>query len=252
MGKRLAAVFAVLILATALVQRARAQSPSVEVKLLELINGARSTPLAMHEGLRSQARSHAADMAAANRITHSGARSRIYRAEPIPAERDGPPDNGFTATWCEIAGWEPARPDENVAQTFFDAWQAKAEDRACMMSGSVTAVGIGMYQSGTKWWASFEAVQDTTRPPLPRPVFAGSSRPKVAAPRATATVTQSKRKTDSSSVGDLTKSSGPSLTPNFGWREIVVAVGAFMVMPLLHTMRRRRADRRLRRTIGLR
>lgn len=247
MTKRAATVLAALTIAMILGPGARAQSTSVEDKLLELINGARSRPLVMHEGLRAAARSHAANMAAANRIDHSGARSRIYRSEPIPAERDGPPDNGFTATWCEVAGWEPANADENVAKTFFDAWQAKSEDSACMMSPAMTAAGVGMYQSGKKWWASLEVVQDRTRPRVagaavvPRTTVSPTKRP-AASPRATSR--------ESSSVGDLAASRDTrAAKPWFGWREAAVMVGAFMVVPILHTVRRRAARRR-RHTIG--
>jgi len=218
-----------------------AQTPSVEEELLALMNTVRSPPVVMHAGLRAAARTHAADMAAADAISHAGARDRIYHAQPDPSQNTGPPDDGFTGTWCEVAGWEPAHADENIARRFFTEWRKKAEDNLCMTNERMTVAGLGVYERGPKWWATLLMVQDRT-PPKPE------ARPAVA-PTATPAVTPSamSNQAGGSEASGASRSSSSTSNPlPFGWREIAVSAAGLSVAPVTALLRRRRTRVRAR------
>jgi hypothetical protein len=222
----LGCVAAALVLAVAV--PARAQTPSVEEELLALINTSRgSKPVVMHAGLREVARKHAEAMATAGSLNHRRARQRIDSATPDRPEKGGPPDSGFTGTWCEVVGWEPAGADAGVARRFFADWRETGEDNRCMSNQDMTVVGIGVYERGNRWWATLEMAQDRTLPVAPkltpRPAEA------LVQPAATAAPT------------DLAESrTSAAESSGFGPKEIAVAVFGFSVVPVLHFLRRRR------------
>jgi len=219
---------------------ALAQTPSVEVDLLALINTARSQPVVMHAGLREAARKHAADMAAADAISHAGARDRIYHAQPDPPQNSSPPDDGFTGTWCEIAGWEPVHADENVAGRFFTEWRKKAEDNVCLINERVTVAGLGVYERGPRWWATLLMVQDTTLPRRAPPTVAPTVRPVRPAP------TAANQGQGAQALGAGSSSSSTSNPLPFGWREVAVSAGGLSVAPVTVLLRRRRSRVRVR------
>jgi hypothetical protein len=236
MTKRTVGLIALLLMVGAVAPFARAQTPSVEDQLLILINGARFNKVVMHAGLRTSGRQHSAAMASSGSIGHASSRSRIYASNPDPAESNGPPDDGFTSTWCEVAGWEPAGAEEGTARRFFDDWIQSAQDNACMTNPATTAAGIGVYESSGRWWATLEMIQDRTPP-----------RPPAVKPGATATPEVA---TSPAIFGDENGTPAPSnladsdqtstITRGIGWKELAVAAGGFSVVPILSTLRRRR------------
>jgi hypothetical protein len=239
MPKRLAAIGAIGFL-LAVAAPAHAQTPSVEDELLVLVNSARSRPVVMHAGLRQVARNHSAAMAVADSLSHRRAKARIDAAEPDPPEAHGAPDDGFTNSWCEVVGWEPAGADAGVAQRFFEDWRASAEDDACMTNSAMTVAGIGVYERGNRWWATLEMEDDRTPPgefaavPASTPHSARTTT-RTAAPAAA-----------SRPASNLTaaRSTAAQAGSEFDWRELAVAVAGFCVVPILYTIRRRRLARR--------
>ena len=215
---------------------ARAQTPSVEEELLALINTVRGTrPVVMHAGLRDVARKHAEAMATAGSLNHRRAKARIDSATPDRPEEGGPPDHGFTGTWCEVVGWEPGGPDVGVARRFFGDWRETPEDSKCMSNQDMTVAGIGAYERGNRWWATLEMVQDTTppngTPAKPTATPRGATLVRTAPPTAGPTDLAESRST----------AAGSSELP---LREIGVSILGFSVVPILYTVRRRSARRR--------
>jgi hypothetical protein len=238
---RRAAAAAGIVLATLpfVATAAHAQTPAAEDELLALINTVRgNNPLVMHAGLREIARAHAAAMATAGSLNHRRAKARIDSAQPDPPQSGGPPDNGFTGTWCEVVGWEPSGADAGVARRFFDDWRETAQDNSCMTNEHMTVAGIGVYERGNRWWATLEMEDDTTPPKASAPATAAPSpAPHPSAAAATTPPSTPAPRDLAEARSTATSSSG------LGWREIAVAVGGFMVVPVLHFLRRRRTAR---------
>ena len=236
MRTRVAAAAIVGVVMAVAIPSARAQTPSVEEELLSLINTVRGTkPVVMHAGLRDVARKHSEAMATAGSLNHRRAKARIDAATPDRPEEGGPPDHGFTGTWCEVVGWEPGGPDLGVANRFFADWRETPEDSKCISNRDMTVAGIGVYERGNRWWATLEMVQDTTPP------IASSAKP-TAAPRGASLV-----RTAAPTAGptDLAESRSTATgSSGVGWREIGVSLLGFSVVPILYTTRRRSARRR--------
>jgi uncharacterized protein YkwD len=144
--------------------RASADTVSMEDQLLALINGGRGAALASHSGLRVAGRSHSRDMAAAGQWNHDGAAERIHNAQPDPYETNGPPDDGFTGTWCENVDQEWGGTADTIAQRIYDRWHASAEHLQCMTNPQMTVAGVGIYFDGTNYWATLELARDLTPP----------------------------------------------------------------------------------------
>ncbi len=235
MRARVAAAVIAGVFVAVVMPAARAQTPSVEEELLALVNTVRAgRPVVMHAGLRDVARKHSAAMATAGALNHRRAKARIDSAEPDPQE-GGPPDRGFTGTWCEVVGWEPTGPDAGVARRFFADWRETPEDSKCMSNEDVTVAGLGVYERGNRWWATLEMVQDTTPP-------SGTTAKPTSAPRG---ATLLRTAPPAAGPTDLAESrsaaTGSSTIP---WREIGVSVLGFSVVPVLYVTRRRSARRR--------
>src|SRR5258708_3531132 len=111
MRTRVAAAVIAGVVVAVVMPAARAQTPSVEDELLALVNTVRGgRTVVMHAGLRDVARKHSAAMATSGSLNHRRAKARIDSAEPDRPQEVGPPDLGFTGTWCEVVGWEPTGP----------------------------------------------------------------------------------------------------------------------------------------------
>jgi len=226
----MSAVVAALALALVM-PAARAQTPSVEEELLALINTVRGgKSVVMHAGLRDVARKHSEAMASSGSLNHRRAKQRIDTATPDRPQEGGPPDPGFTGTWCEVVGWEPAGADAGVARRFFADWRETSQDNKCMSNPDMTVAGLGVYERGNRWWATLEMAQDRT---LPLPVK--NTPPPAAAVTRTATT---------AAPTDLAESrTSAADSSGLGWKEIAVAALGFSIVPILHTLRRRRAAR---------
>ena len=228
MRMRAAAVALAGVALVLVIPAARAQTPSVEEELLALINTVHAAkPIVMHAGLRDVARKHSEAMATAGSLNHRRAKQRIDSATPDRPQEGGPPDPGFTGTWCEVVGWEPAGADAGVARRFFADWRETAADNRCMSNTDMTVAGLGVYERGNRWWATLEMAQDAT-PPVP-----GKSTPPPAEAIARPTVTAAPTNLAESRTSATTSS-------GFGPKEIAVAVLGFSIVPILHFTRLRR------------
>jgi hypothetical protein len=167
-------------------------------------------------------------MATAGSLNHRRATARIDSAAPDPAQSGGPPDRGFTGTWCEVVGWEPGGPDAGVAERFFQDWRETDEDNRCMTNADVNVAGLGVYERGNRWWATLEMAQDTTPPAATKPKATPDAAERLV-PHVTAAPTNL-----AESRTSATASSG------FGPKEIAVAVLGFSIVPILHFVRVRR------------
>jgi hypothetical protein len=167
---------------------------------------------------------------------------------PDPPEKNGPPDHGFTGTWCEVAGWEPAGTEAGTARRFFDDWIQSAQDNQCMTNTDTTVAGVGVYQSAGRWWATLEMVQDRTPPAEGSASRLETSKPPAVGAAATPIVSRAPanaERSQSSGSEHVTESRGTQgASSSFGLREILVAVAGFSIVPLLYAMRRRAARRR--------
>jgi len=227
---------AIVGIVMALAVPARAQTPSVEEELLSLINTVRGgNAVVMHAGLRDVARKHSEAMATAGSLNHRRAKARIDSATPDRPEESGPPDHGFTGTWCEVVGWEPSGPDAGVARRFFADWRETPQDNKCMSNSNMTVAGLGVYERGNRWWATLEMAEDTT-PPNGKPVKPAAT-PRGITLVATAPPT--------AVPNDLAESRSTATgSSGIGWREVAVAAVGFSIVPILHGLRRRSARRR--------
>jgi uncharacterized protein YkwD len=166
-----------------------ADIPALESKILSLINAGRSgvgkKPLVMHAGLVLQARLHDKTMALLGHMTHEGAEKRIANASPVPAEANGPSDDGFTGAWCENVGWVEGSPAADVPRILFEAWEASPPHRECMydeVGAGFNAIGVGLHQDASgRWWATLELARDATLPgSAVSPASAAKPKPKPA------------------------------------------------------------------------
>lgn len=193
----------VIALAAALVPAPAASAQaSMEAEILSLINAGRRSeglgPLSSHAGLNAQARGHARAMAQADALGHSGAAGRIASAAPDPAEPNGAPDDGFTLhDWCENVGYVENASEAEIPEHFYRTWVESASHADCMFDApgrGITVGGVGLYKDANgRWWATFTAVDDSTRPgraqrrapdPTPQPTAAPRPAPASDAPSA--------------------------------------------------------------------
>lgn len=180
-------------------------SPSIEYQLLGYVNGGRAGSLTMHSGLVAAARAHARTIASAG-LSHSGALSRIRSAPPDPFEENGPPDDGFTGTWCENLAYVSGGSASDVAARIYNGWRGSPTHLRCMQDSDMTAAGIGVYYDGRTWWAVMEAMEDRTLPgsapaavratSRPAPAVRETEEPPEATARATAEATRQPESTE--------------------------------------------------------
>lgn len=139
---------------------------SVESELLNLINRGRDGDLAAHSGLRAMARVHSHEMARDGGLNHNGAAERIRNAPPDPSEQNGPPDDGFTGTWCENVAYVRGAPEHEVAQRIYAGWTNSPSHNRCMNDEQMTAAGVGLFYDGSTntYWATLESAVDNTLP----------------------------------------------------------------------------------------
>lgn len=168
-----AALASVLVITAAAVATSETPangSASIENQVLAHINDARSDDLIVHSGLVAIARTHSQNMAANGDLYHGDWTGRILRAPPDPAEANGPPDDGFTTSWCENAAWaddpEGVMSESEVAAKLYETWKRSAPHHRCMVNPDVTVIGIGVYHQTDegRWWATLDAVEDETPP----------------------------------------------------------------------------------------
>lgn len=195
-----------LVLVGLQLPRASGQS-SLEAELLALINDGRGSDLLDHSGLRFMAEVHSKEMAREGDLNHDGAEGRINDAPPVPDESNGPPDDGFTGTWCENVAFVRSSPPEEVARRVYEGWTSSSSHSRCMNDQRMNAAGVGIYFDGDRtYWATLESVVDQTPPgsaaradptqeptptatPTPTPTLAPTPAP-TAAPTATPTPDQ--------------------------------------------------------------
>jgi uncharacterized protein YkwD len=154
----------VAVLAT-LTPTARSAEPTVEDRVIALINEERSERLTVHWGLLAAARSHSADMSREGGLSHEGADERVNSAPPDPGEFNGAPDDGFgIAAWCENVTYTIVAGTEEAAQRIFDQWHRGGAHTRCMLDMSRNVGAVGVYYDGQNWWATFIAEVDSTPP----------------------------------------------------------------------------------------
>ena len=102
MRLRLVVIGAVVGILVGLTPTARSAAPTVEDRIIALINAERAERLSVHWGLLAAARNHSQNMAREGGLSHEGADERVNSAPPDPGEFNGAPDDGFAvAAWCE-------------------------------------------------------------------------------------------------------------------------------------------------------
>lgn len=171
-----------LLLAFALVRPAGAvltRETPVEDRILQIVNSHRAerglAPYQSHEGLRSVAREHSQEMAAARALSHDGFEDRLNRATPVPYESNGAPDDGFWEyglAGCENAAYHykagSPESDEELAQRFYQLWYDSPPHRECLFDVwgyGINAAGIGLFKDSTgRWWATMESARDASPP----------------------------------------------------------------------------------------
>jgi hypothetical protein len=176
MRVRLVVVGAVVAILGVLTPVAGAQAPTVEDRVISLLNAERSERLIVHYGLLQAARGHSQEMARDGAIGHEGADERVNSAAPDPGEFNGAPDDGFgVAAWCENVTYSVGTSADEAAQRIYDAWHRGGAHERCMMDTSRNVGAVGIYYDGESWWATFIAEADSTPPggqiatPKPRP-----------------------------------------------------------------------------------
>ena len=179
MRLRTVVIGAVIAILAALTPMAGAAEPTVEDRVIALINAERTERLTVHWGLLSAARNHSADMSRQGRMSHEGADERVNSAPPDPGEFNGAPDDGFgVAAWCENVTYTIVPGAEEAAQRIFDQWHRGGAHERCMMDTSRNVGAVGVYYDGQNWWATFIAEKDSTPPGGAPP----TAKPKPAAP----------------------------------------------------------------------
>lgn len=163
---RRALPFLLLVLLVPVLVPAASGQSSVESELLSLINRGRpGDQLTAHSGLKIVARQHSQEMSSAGGLNHNGAAQRIQTAPPDPTESNGPPDDGFTGTWCENVAYVRGAPENEVAQRVYQGWTNSSSHNRCMNDSRMTVAGIGLYFDGNEtYWATLEAAVDETLP----------------------------------------------------------------------------------------
>ena len=141
---------------------------------MQMINGARSSSLALHSGLLDAARGHSHEMALRGGLDHDGADERVRNATPDPFETNGAPDDGFpVAAWCENVTYSMATAESEAAQKIYSQWHTSAPHERCMKDTGMNVAAVGIYYDGQTWWATFIAEVDNTppggAPPKPAP-----------------------------------------------------------------------------------
>lgn len=170
---------------------ARADGSTMEARILALINQGRSAvgraPLTMHAGLVSQARRHSKAMSALGQMTHDGAAGRIADALPVPAEANGPTDDGFTGAWCENVGWVEGASEDETVRILVDSWEASSPHRRCMFDeprAGFNVIGVGLHRGPSGiWWGTLEIAKDTTPPGRAAPTSPTAKPAPVVAPK---------------------------------------------------------------------
>lgn len=171
----------VVLLVPVVVPAADGQA-SIESELLGLINGGRGSDLTLHSGLRIVGRVHSQEMSEAGGLNHGGAEQRIREAPPDPSEANGPPDDGFTGTWCENVAYVRGAPEHEVAQRMYQGWTDSPPHNRCMNDGRMTAAGVGVFFDGETYWATLESSVDQTLPgsaPAPTPTPTPTPSPEI-------------------------------------------------------------------------
>jgi len=171
MLRRATLLLCAVLLVPVLLPAADGQS-SIESELLALINGGRSSDLTPHSGLRIVGRVHSQEMSQARGLNHNGAEGRIHEAPPDPSEANGPPDDGFTGTWCENVAYVRGAPEHEVARRMYKGWTDSSSHNRCMNDERMNAAGVGVYFDGETYWATLESSVDRTLPgsaPPPTP-----------------------------------------------------------------------------------
>jgi uncharacterized protein YkwD len=178
MRVRSVVIGAVVAILTALTPVARSAAPTVEDRVIALINAERSERLVVHWGLLAAARSHSADMARQGGLSHEGADERVNSAPPDPGEFNGAPDDGFgVAAWCENVTYTVGTSEDEAPQRIFDQWHRGGAHQRCMLDASRNVGAVGVSYDGESWWATFIAEVDSTPPGAP-----ATPKPKPAAP----------------------------------------------------------------------
>lgn len=179
MRLRSVVIGAVIAILTVLTPIAGAAEPTVEDRVIALINAERAEHMTVHWGLLSAARKHSADMSREGRMSHEGADERVNSAPPDPGEFNGAPDDGFgVAAWCENVTYTIVPGAEAAARRIFDQWHRGGAHERCMMDTSRNVGAVGVYYDGQNWWATFIAEKDSTPPGGAPP----TAKPKPAAP----------------------------------------------------------------------
>ena len=168
MRSRFVVVGAVAGILSALTPIAHSAAPTVEDRVIALINAERTERLTVHWGLLAAARSHSADMAREGGLSHEGADARVNSAPPDPGEFNGAPDDGFgVAAWCENVTYTVGTSEAEAPQRIFDQWHRGGAHQRCMMDTTRNVGAVGVYYDGQSWWATFIAEDDATPPGAP-------------------------------------------------------------------------------------
>jgi uncharacterized protein YkwD len=208
MSLRLVVAGAVVAVLTALTPMTHAAEPTVEDRVIALINAERTDRLIVHWGLLAAARGHSQEMARDGAIGHEGADARVNSAPPDPGEFNGAPDDGFgVAAWCENVTYSVGTSSDEASQRIFDQWHRGGAHERCMMDTSRNVGAVGVYYDGQSWWATFIAEVDSTPPGAPP-----TPKPRPAAPADTHETPKPQAKT-APSADDSSSSSAPDPTP---------------------------------------
>ncbi|MEX0875033.1 MAG: CAP domain-containing protein [Actinomycetota bacterium] len=143
--------------------RGQAQA-SLESQVMAMINEARSKRVIPHQGVRSVAWQHSADMASDGGLHHANADARISNAPPDPAEANGAPDDGYGRDWCENVTYVNFGSEAEAAGHIYEAWRRSSPHHRCMQDTSLNVGAVGIYYDGNTWWATFIAMIDNTPP----------------------------------------------------------------------------------------
>ncbi|HVE92934.1 MAG TPA: hypothetical protein VNE62_11655 [Actinomycetota bacterium] len=209
--------------------------------LIALVNQGRDDPvqnpsgarwgLALHMGLAPKARQHSRYMINTGRLSNDNLAVRVSTTDPDPFEANGPPDDGFTASYCENVAKTSRIPsgvriDRRIVEDVYAAWRDSPGHRACMFdetaSGySVTGAGFQeqTFADGDyAMWVTLTVVKDTTPgdyvpypPPSPTASPSPSPTPTVT-PAPTPTVTPTPTLTPDPTPTSTSQPS-PTLTP---------------------------------------